>query len=66
MGNKIVRRGTDTDDAPTPITDKLIDDMLHGDGIPRCDEWDRMVAHAKEMERWKDVYRAVSIAVQRP
>lgn len=36
--------------ADTPITDKLIDDMLHGNGIPCCDEWDMLVRHAKALE----------------
>lgn len=36
--------------AATPITDKLIDDMLHGNGIPHCDEWDMLVRHAKALE----------------
>jgi len=34
----------------TPMTDKLIEDMLHGNGIPRCGEWDMLVRHAKALE----------------
>ena len=53
-------------DAPTPITDKLIDEMLHGDGIPRCTEWERLEAHAREMERMAAAYRAVASASMKP
>ena len=58
-----LRPDLDGNDVETPITDKLIDDMLHGDGIPRCDEWDRMVAHAREMERRYYASRAVASAL---
>jgi hypothetical protein len=56
----------DGNDVPTPLTDKLIEDMLHGDGIPRCTEWDRMVAHAREQERQAHTYRAIAIAEMKP
>lgn len=35
----------------TPLLDAMIDDMLHGDGIPRCAEWDRLQSFAATMER---------------
>ena len=50
------------DDVETPLTDKLIKEMLHGDGIPRCKEWERLEAHAREMERRAYAYRAVAAA----
>ena len=34
----------------TPRTDGLIDDMLHGAGVPRCDEWDRLKHLARTLE----------------
>ena len=34
----------------TPMLDEMIDDMLHGDGIPRCAEWDRIQSFAATME----------------
>lgn len=49
-------------DVPTPLTDALIDEMLHGEGIPRCKEWELLEAHAREMERRAYAYRAVAAA----
>ena len=34
-----------------PMLMAMIEDMLHGDGIPRCKEWDRLEAFAAKMER---------------
>ena len=53
-------------DVPTPKTDALIEEMLHGDGIPRCAEWERLEAHAREMERMAYSYRAVAQAYLKP
>jgi hypothetical protein len=49
-------------DTPTPKTDALIEDMLCSDGVPNCPEWDRIVEHAREMERMAHSYRALAIA----
>jgi hypothetical protein len=49
-----------SDDVETPKTDALIEEMLSGDGIPRCKEWERLEAHAREMERMAYAYRAVA------
>ena len=38
-------------EAETPVVNTLIESMLHGDGIPRCDEWDRLSALARTLER---------------
>ena len=35
----------------TPMLSAMIDDMQHGDGIPRCAEWDRLEAFAAQMEQ---------------
>lgn len=32
-------------------TDALIESMLCADGIPRCAEWDKLEAHARQLER---------------
>lgn len=53
------------EDFPTPRTDKLIEKMLEGDGIPVCEEWDRLLAHAKEMERMCQAQTAVAAALLR-
>jgi len=53
------------DDLETPKTDALVEELLHADGIPRCKEWDRLLDHAKEMERMAHVYRAVAAAENR-
>lgn len=50
-------------DVATPLTDALINNMLHGDGIPRCKEWELLEAHAREMERLYYAQRAVSAAL---
>lgn len=47
-------------DAPTPLTDALIEEMLCGKGIPRCEEWERLEEHAREMERRYYAMRAVT------
>lgn len=52
-------------DVETPITDDLIETMLCGKGIPKCDEWDRMVEHAREMERRSYTFRAIAAAVMK-
>jgi hypothetical protein len=52
-------------DTPTPRTDAVIDELLAGDGVPKCSEWDRMVEHAREMERMAAAYRALAIAYNR-
>lgn len=52
-------------DMPTPITDKLIDEMRCGYGIPKCAEWDRLEEHAREMERQVATYRAVAVAIMK-
>lgn len=49
-------------DTPTPLTDQLIEEMRHGYGIPKCAEWDRMVEHAREMERRAHAYKVVAVA----
>lgn len=36
--------------ATTTRTDALIEDMLHGDGIPQCDEWDRLRDLCSQLE----------------
>lgn len=54
-----------TEDVPTPQTDKLIEEMRHGYGIPKCAEWDRLEAHAREMERLAYSFRALAIAYNR-
>jgi hypothetical protein len=56
---------TEGNDTPTPKTDALIEEMLCGDGIPRCKEWERLEAHAREMERMAHAYRAVAVAGMR-
>jgi hypothetical protein len=56
---------TDGEDHPTPKTDALINKMLHGDGIPRCKEWEKLEEHAREMERLVYVYRELSVAYLR-
>lgn len=48
------------EDVETPLTDKLIEEMLCGDGIPRCKEWERLEAHAREMERRYYAMRAIA------
>lgn len=53
-------------DQPTPQTDALIEEMLCGEGIPKCDEWDRMVKHARNMERMAYAYRVAAVAAMRP
>lgn len=52
----------EADDLPTPQTDKLIDDMLQSRGIPQCWEWERLAAHAREMERLVATFRAIVVA----
>ena len=58
-----MRQGKDVE---TPLTDALIESMLHGDGIPRCKEWEQLEAHAREMERRVYAYRAASVAILTP
>ena len=53
-------------DHPTPLTDSLIEKMLHGEGIPRCKEWEQLEEHAREMERRAYCYRAVAAAARKP
>lgn len=59
--NRHARKKKDDGDVATPYTDKLIDKMLCGTGIPQCDEWDRMVEHARAMERLAYTYRTISV-----
>jgi hypothetical protein len=35
----------------TPLTDALIDSMLCANGVPVCHEWNRLVEHARSLER---------------
>lgn len=55
-----------SDDVETPMTDALIEEMLCGDGIPKCKEWERLEAHAREMERRAYAFRSVAIALTKP
>ena len=57
---------TRTLEGETPKTDALIEEMLHGEGIPRCREWERLEAHAREMERMAHTYRAIASAEMTP
>lgn len=38
-------------ESDTPLTDALVDDMLSGNGIPQCAEVDRLLNHARALER---------------
>jgi hypothetical protein len=52
-------------DFPTPKTDRLLRKMKEGDGVPVCPEWDRLVKHAREMERTAHALRVVATAMVR-
>lgn len=49
----------------TPITNRIIQRLLSGDGIPDCAEWRTMVKHAREMERLYYAQRAISVALMK-
>lgn len=62
----MVKKKGDPLDHPTPLTDALIEKMLEGDGIPKgCKQWQRIVKHAREMERRAYCYRAVAAAAMK-
>lgn len=40
-----------TKPSTTPRTEAVLDEMLAGDGIPKCMEWTRLEQHARTLER---------------
>lgn len=40
-----------TEPSNTPRTNAVLDEMLAGDGIPKCMEWTRLEQHARTLER---------------
>ena len=60
-------RRKESPDFATPLTNKVLRDLLSGNGVPvGCDSWDKLVKHAKEMERRAYAYRAVATAIASP
>lgn len=61
-GRTLKTRTRRSRDVETPKTDAMIGKMLRAEGVPICEEWDRLVEHAREMERMAYAYRAVAVA----
>lgn len=56
---------SDTPQSKTQETDALIEGMLSGNGIPMCEEWDRIVNHAKTLEAARDDFKErMSLAIK--
>lgn len=51
LGNKASPLPAAAEGEPTPRVTGLIERLLHGDGIPRCTEWEQLEVLARTLER---------------